>query len=64
VSSLSRKRSSYRYVLVIQPAIGWAKYLELSEYEVKEFLVGLLEERKRYARELEFPVPESVKCSW
>jgi predicted transcriptional regulator len=54
---------------VIQPAVGWAKYLELSEDEVTEFLVGLLGESKRkdvekgwkYVRELEFTVPESVK---
>jgi len=69
VNSLSKKHSSYRYIHVIQPAVGWAKYLELPEYEVKEFLVGLLGEKKerdvetgfRYARELEFSVPESVK---
>jgi predicted transcriptional regulator len=54
---------------VIQPAVGWAKYLELPEDEVTEFLVGLLGESKRkdvekgwkYVRELEFTVPESVK---
>jgi len=69
VTSLSEKHSSYRYIHVIQPAIGWAKYLELPEEVVTEFLVGLLGENKRedvekgwkYARELEFTVPDSVK---
>jgi hypothetical protein len=69
VISLSRKHDSYRYTYVIQPAVGWAKYLELPEVESTEFLVGLLGEEKRkdvekawrYARELEFTVPESVK---
>jgi len=69
VSSLSQKHSSRRYTHVIQPAIGWAKYLELPEDEATEFLVGLLGENKRkdvekgwkYARELEFTVPDSVK---
>ena len=69
VSSLSERHSSRRYIHVIQPAVGWAKYLELSEDEVSEFLVGLLGENKRkdiekgwkYARELEFTVPDSVK---
>jgi predicted transcriptional regulator len=69
VISLSEKHSSYRYIHVIQPAVGWAKYLELPEEVVTEFLVGLLGENKRediekgwkYARELEFTVPDSVK---
>jgi len=69
VTSLSEKHSSYRYIHVIQPAVGWAKYLELPEEIVTEFLVGLLGENKRkdiekgwkYARELEFTVPDSVK---
>jgi len=69
VVSLSRKHTSYRYTYVIQPAVGWAKYLELSESQVNDFLVELLGESKRkdvekgwkYARELEFTVPESVK---
>ena len=69
VTSLSEKHSSYRYIHVVQPAIGWAKYLELPEEVVTEFLVGLLGENKRkdiekgwkYARELEFTVPDSVK---
>jgi len=69
VISLSEKHSSYRYIHVIQPAVGWAKYLELPEDEVTEFLVGLLGENKRkdiekgwkYARELEFTIPDSVK---
>ena len=69
VTSLSEKHSSYRYIHVIQPAIGWAKYLELPEEIVTEFLVELLGENKRkdiekgwkYARELEFTVPDSVK---
>ena len=69
VISLSEKHSSYRYIHVIQPAIGWAKYLEFPEEVVTEFLVGLLGENKRkdiekgwkYARELEFTVPDSVK---
>lgn len=69
VISLSEKHDSYRYIHVIQPAVGWAKYLELPEDDVTEFLVELLGERKRkdvgkawrYARELEFIVPETVK---
>ena len=69
VISLSEKHDSYRYIYVIQPAIGWAKYLELPQDEVAEFLLGLLGEGKRkdiekgwkYARELEFTVPEAVK---
>jgi len=69
VSSLSQKHSSCRYTHIIQPAVGWAKYLELPEDEVTEFLVGLLGENKRkdiekgwkYARELEFTIPDGVK---
>jgi len=69
VISLSGKHNSYRYIHVIQPAVGWAKYLELPENEVTEFLIGLLGENKRkdiekgwkYARELEFTVSDSVK---
>ena len=69
VISLFEKHDSYRYIHVIQPAIGWAKYLELPEEVVTEFLLGLLGENKRkdiekgwrYARELEFTVPDSVK---
>jgi hypothetical protein len=69
VTTLSQKHTSYRYIYVIQPAVGWAKYLELPGDEVTEFLVGLLGESKRkdvekgwkYVRELEFTVPESVK---
>jgi len=69
VISLSEKHDSYRYIYVIQPAVGWAKYLELPEEVVTEFLLGLLGENKRkdiekgwrYARELEFAVPDSVK---
>jgi len=68
VISLAQKHSSYRYTYVIQPAVGWAKYLELPRNEVIEFLVELLGEEKRkdikkgwkYARELEFNLPESV----
>ena len=71
VISLSEKHDSYRYIHVIQPAIGWAKYLELPEDDVTEFLVELLGERKRrdvgkawrYARELEFVIPETIKWS-
>jgi len=69
VISLSEKHDSYRYIHVIQPAVGWAKYLELSEDNVAEFLVELLGEGKRkdvekawkYARELEFVIPETVR---
>jgi len=69
VISLSGKYSSYRYVHVIQPAVGWAKYLELPEDEVTDFLVGLLGENKRkdvekgwkHAHELEFTVTDNVK---
>ena len=68
VISLVQKYSSYRYTYVIQPAVGWAKYLELPRDELIEFLVELLGEEKRkdvekgwkYARELEFNLPESV----
>ena len=67
--TLANKYDSYRYIHIVQPSIGWAKYLELPEDEVTEFLVGLLGESKRkdvekgwkYVRELEFTVPESVK---
>jgi len=69
VTSLSQRHDSYRYIHVIQPAVGWAKYLELQEYEVADFLIELLGERKRkdvekawkYARELEFNLPDTVK---
>jgi len=69
VTSLSGKHNSYRYIHVIQPAVGWAKYLELPEDEATEFLIGLLGENKRkdvekgwrYARELEFAVSDNVK---
>jgi len=69
VTSLSGKHNSYRYIHVIQPAVGWAKYLELPEDEVTEFLIELLGENKRkdiekgwkYTRELEFTIPDSVK---
>ena len=68
VITLARKHSSYRYIHVIQPAIGWAKYLELDKDYVTEFLVSLLGEEKRrdieigwkYVRELEFTVPEKI----
>jgi len=68
VTTLFRKHSSYRYIHVIQPAIGWAKYLGLPEDEVTEFLVELLGEEKRkdiekawkYAKPLEFEVPETI----
>ena len=68
VFSLAQKHSSRRYIHVIQPAVGWAKYLELPKGKVTEFLVELLGEEKRkdvekgwrYARELEFNLPESV----
>lgn len=69
VSALARKRSSYRYIYVIQPAVGWAKYLNLPEDEVIEFLVELIGEVKRrdiekawrYARELIFEVPDRIE---
>ena len=69
VTSLSNKHASYRYTYVIQPAVGWAKYLGLPKGEVSGFLISLLggEKRRdietgwRYASELEFRVPESVK---
>ena len=68
VTTLSQKHTSYRYTYVIQPAIGWAKYLELPKDEVTEFLVELLGESKRkdiekgwkYVRKLEFTVPEKI----
>ena len=68
VITLARKHSSYRYIHVIQPAVGWAKYLELDKDYVTEFLVSLLGEEKRkdvekgwkYVRELEFIVPEEI----
>ena len=66
---LAEKRSSYRYIYVIQPAIGWAKYLNLPENEVTEFLVELLGKEKKkdiekgwkYARELIFEMPERIE---
>ncbi len=69
VRTLASKHSSYRYIHVIQPAIGWAKYLELDRAFVTELLVSLLGESKRkdvekgwkYARELEFTVPGEVR---
>ena len=69
VRTLASKHSSYRYIHVIQPAIGWAKYLELDRAFVTELLVSLLGENKRkdvekgwkYARELEFTVPGEVR---
>ena len=69
VSVLAKKRSSYRYIYVIQPAIGWAKYLNLPESEVTEFLEELLGEEKKkdiekgwkYARELVFEIPERIE---
>jgi len=69
VTTLVEKHDSYRYICVIQPAIGWAKWLELPKEEVSEFLVELLGESKRkdiekgwkYARELEFKVNDTVR---
>jgi len=69
VRTLVSKYSSYRYTYVIQPAIGWARYLGLDKDFVLDFLVSLLGEEKRkdvekgwkYARELEFTVPDEVK---
>ncbi|WP_457681272.1 hypothetical protein [Thermovibrio sp.] len=69
VTTLVEKHDSYRYIHVIQPAVGWAKYLELPKDEVTEFLVEFLGEEKRkdvekgwgYARELEFKVNDTVR---
>ena len=68
VVSLFKKHSTYRYIHVIQPAIGWAKYLELPKEDVYEFLVSLLGEEKekdiekgwKYSRELEFHIPDNL----
>ncbi len=69
VAALAKKRDSYRYIYIIQPAVGWAKYLNLPEDEVTEFLVELLGEEKkkdiekawRYAREIVFEVPDRIE---
>ena len=71
VITLFNRHDSYRYVRVIQPAIGWAKYLELPKDEVDAFLIELFdhEEKKRkdlekawkYAREIEFDLPEEIQ---
>lgn len=68
VWKLSSKHDSCRYTHVIQPAIGWAKYLGLPEEEVTEILIYLLGEEKRkdiekgwkYAKELEFHIPDNL----
>ena len=67
VWKLSSKHNSYRYTYVIQPAIGWAKYLELPREDVDEYLLSLLGEEKerdiekgwKYAKELEFHIPDN-----
>jgi len=69
VISLSQKYTFYRYVHVIQPAIGWAKYLNLPKEEVDAFLLSILGEEKekdiekawKYTKELEFKVPERIE---
>ena len=69
VVSLAEKHDSYRYIHVIQPAIGWAKWLELPKEEVTEFLEEFLGEEKKkdvekgwkYVRELEFRVNDTVE---
>jgi len=69
VISLSQKYTSYRYIHVIQPAIGWAKYLNLPREEVDAFLLSILGEKKerdiekgwKYVAELEFKVPERIE---
>jgi len=69
VISLSQKHTSYRYIHVIQPAIGWAKYLNLPREEVDTFLLSILGEKKekdiekgwKYAGELEFKFPERIE---
>jgi hypothetical protein len=69
VRTLASKHASYRYIHVIQPAVGWAKYLELDRDFVVETLVSILGEEKRkdikkgwkYVRELEFTVPDEVR---
>jgi hypothetical protein len=70
VYSLSRKHSRRRYIHVIQPAVGWAKYLGIEKEEVEEYLVSVLGEEKRidiekgwkYVKEgLEFQVPDRIE---
>jgi len=71
VYTLSQKHGNGRYIHVIQPAIGWAKYLEIPREEVDEYLLSILGEEKekdiekgwKYARELEFRIPERIEWS-
>ncbi|MEN3039758.1 MAG: hypothetical protein ABDI07_11545, partial [Candidatus Kryptonium sp.] len=46
VRSLANKHKEYRYLKVIQPAVGWAKYLQLNEDEVFSYLASLLGKEK------------------
>jgi hypothetical protein len=69
VLSLSQKHSNGRYIHVIQPAIGWSKYLELPKEEINEYLLSLLGEKKskdiekgwKYAAALEFKIPDRIE---
>jgi len=69
VLTLSQKYPRGRYIHLIQPAIGWAKYLELPREEVDEYLISLLGEEKRvdiekgwkYAATLEFKIPNRIE---
>ena len=69
VRTLCSKKETCRYIHVIQPSIGWAKWLGLPEEEVNEYLLSLLGEEKekdiakawRYARPLEFNIPDKIE---
>jgi len=69
VLTLSQKHSNGRYIHVIQPAVGWAKYLELPREEINEYLLSLLGEEKKtdiekgwkYAVALEFKIPDRIE---
>ena len=69
VLTLSQKHSNGRYIHVIQPAIGWSKYLELPKEEINEYLLSLLGEKKskdiekgwKYAAALEFKIPDRIE---
>jgi len=69
VLTLSQKHSNGRYIHLIQPAVGWAKYLELPKEEIDEYLLSLLGEEKKtdiergwkYAVALEFKIPDRIE---
>ncbi|MDW8030022.1 MAG: hypothetical protein RMK94_16715, partial [Armatimonadota bacterium] len=74
VETLARKHpSGWRFLRVINPAVGWAKYLNLPEHEVESFLEKLLPDKKqdirkalKWSKELPFntkETPRSYKLS-